>query len=148
MNCDADRLLHCCLFFTANSLARIITRMGEEEFQRLGLSPSGAFLLLLALENPGCTQKDLAGQLNLAQSTVSRLVDSMVAAGLVTRTGEGRNTLVSPTPAARELHPGIMQAWAALRERYNAVLGQQQGDELARLAGEACMKLEGQDPGA
>lgn len=144
MDCDANKLLDCCLFFTANSLARVITRIGEEEFAKLGLPPSGAFLLLLVLREPGIRQKDLAAGLNLAQSTVSRLVDSLCKAGFVHKAGEGRNTLISPSDAGRALQPDIMQAWAAVRQRYNAVLGQETGDELARLAGEAARKLEEQ----
>ena len=40
MESKTNNPLECCLYFTANSLARNITRMGEEEFAVLGMTPS------------------------------------------------------------------------------------------------------------
>ena len=65
-------ILHECLYFSANSLARVITRMADEEFHPTGLSPSHAFLMMLVNDNPGIGQKDLCEQLHLAPSTVNR----------------------------------------------------------------------------
>jgi hypothetical protein len=36
-----------CLYFSANALARAITRIAEEKFALIGLSPSHAFLVIL-----------------------------------------------------------------------------------------------------
>ena len=142
MSCETQQLLTCCLFFTANALARTITRMGEEEFARIGLAPSHAFLLSLTIEQPGIPQKDLAEQLHLAPSTVSRFVDTLAKRELIFKEGQGRSTLISATPKGEALKPGIQKAWKRLYERYSQKLGQEQGNELTRLTAEAYAKLE------
>ena len=42
-NKQVDQLLSGCLYFTANHLARVINRMAEEEFGKIGLSPNIQF---------------------------------------------------------------------------------------------------------
>ena len=68
----ASHLLNSCLYFTASTLCRHITRMAEEEFMKVGVSPSHAYLLLVTQERPGISQKEAAEYLTLAPSTVSR----------------------------------------------------------------------------
>jgi DNA-binding MarR family transcriptional regulator len=139
---QSDSLLDCCLFFTATSLARAITRLGEEEFSRVGMTPSYAFLLVLVLDNPGIQQKALAAHLHMAPSTVSRFVDSLVARGLLEKRIEGRNTRIFPTGDAKKLKKPIAGAWQSLYERYSEILGKQAGDELTALTGSASKKLQ------
>jgi DNA-binding MarR family transcriptional regulator len=141
MECKPDNLLECCLFFTANALARTITRMGEDAFAAVGMTPSYAFLLTLTFEQPGITQKELAAQLQLAPSTVSRFVEALERKGYVSREVRGRETCVFPTEAGLGLRPAIGEAWRGLHDRYSDVLGREQGDELTRLTAEACRKL-------
>jgi DNA-binding MarR family transcriptional regulator len=142
MTCQPSSLLDCCLFFTANSLARVVTRMGEEEFARTGLSPSSAFLLSLAAEQPGVSQKELAESLHLAPSTVSRMVDALARRGLVAKESRGRNTYVTPTQAGLDMLPAVQEAWKSLYRRYSAVLGEEAGQELTRLTREAYRALD------
>lgn len=136
-------LLECCLFFTANSLARVITKMGEEEFATVGMTPSYAFLLSLAIDSPGISQKELAGYLHMAPSTVSRFVDTLVQKGLVTKTTEGRNTYISPTTKGEELKPVIDKAWKGLYHRYSDILGKEEGENLTAITMAAGKKLSG-----
>ncbi len=135
-------LLECCLYFTANSLARSVTRIAEESFGRLGLAPSHAFLVSLVVETPGMSQKALAEQLHLAPSTVSRFVDALARRGLVEKRGQGRSSLVWPTTEGEALSPAIQAAWKDIYHRYSAVLGEAEGQALTRAAAEACAKLD------
>jgi len=143
MECKHDNLLECCLFFTANALARTITRMGEESFASVGMTPSYAFLLTLTFEQPGITQKELASRLQLAPSTVSRFAEALERKGLVTREVRGRETCVFPTETGLGLRPAIGKAWRDLYERYSSVLGREEGEQLTRLTAEANRKLSG-----
>ena len=122
-----DNLLSCCLYFTTNSLAREITRMAEESFSTTGFTPSQAFLMMLVVESPGISQKELAEQLHLAQSTVSRLVDSLVNRKLVERNVQGKVTHVFPSDVGKEAIKPIRAAWGDLYKRYSDILGQEQG---------------------
>lgn len=144
---DASELLSCCLYFTAGSLARVVTRLAEEEFKPTGLSPSHAFLLMLAVSGPGSRQKELGEGLQLAPSTVTRMVDALVQDGLVTRETEGREARIRPTAAGRRRIPKLERAWKKLYERYSAVLGHAAGDELTRRIDEAARALQRDAPG-
>ena len=134
-------LLHNCLYFTANSLSRAITRMADEEFRKTGLSPSHAFLLMLVTDNPGIGQKALCSQLHLAPSTVTRFVDALVHKGFLTRQSEGKASKVYPTAAGKKLRRPIDQAWKSLHKRYAKVLGLKEGDELTAMIDTASHKL-------
>jgi DNA-binding MarR family transcriptional regulator len=142
MPSNSNDLLSGCLYFTANSLARTITRMADEEFGRIGLVPSHAFLLMQALEEPGISQKDLAERLHLAQSTVSRFVDALVLRGFLEKRSQGKVTNIYPTDKVTEQLEEIHKAWKSLYRRYSAVLGEEEGRELTRLADRAHQKLE------
>lgn len=139
MICD---LLHHCLFFTASRLSRAITRIAEDEFSPTGLSPTYAFLLLLVIENPGITQKELSAKLYLTPSTLTRFIDKLVAKGLVTRRTEGKNSRTFSTPRGEEIRPLIEQAWEGLYHKYSEALGYEEGKALAETIDQAGARLE------
>lgn len=136
-------ILHHCLYFTANSLARVITRMADEEFRRTGLSPSHAFLMMLVNDHPGIGQKALCEQLQLAPSTVTRFIDTLVYRGLLTRHVDGKVSRVTATEAGAALQQPIEDAWRNLHLRYAKVLGLEAGDELTAAIDAASRKLAG-----
>lgn len=137
-------ILHKCLYFTANSLARVITRMADEEFRRTGLSPSHAFLMMLVNDYAGIGQKELCERLHLAPSTVTRFIDALVYKGYLTRQTEGKASRVYATKAGEALRKPIGDAWKRLHQRYAKVLGLKEGDELTAMIDEAGQKLSDQ----
>ena len=137
-------ILHSCLYFTANSLARVITRMAEEEFRLTGLSPSHAFLVMLVNDNPGIGQKELCEQLHLAPSTVTRFIDTLTYKGFLTRQTDGKATKVFATKDGARLRQPIEDAWKSLHQRYAKVLGLRDGDELTAMIDDASSKLSEQ----
>lgn len=142
---SSEHLLDCCLFFTANALARTISRIGEELFAPVGMTPSYAFLLMLACEQPGISQKELAALLHLTPSTISRFVDTLTRRGLLRKHEEGRSVLIHATQEGEALLPAVRDAWRRLYEQYSSVLGHAQGAKLTRMTSQACRKLEGLD---
>jgi len=139
---DSRTILQNCLFFTASSLARAISRMAEEEFRITGLSPSHAFLLMTVNDNPGIGPKELSNHLQLAPSTVTRFVDRLVYKELIVRKSEGRETSLTLTPEGKKLQKQIMQAWKSLHDRYSEVLGRTEGDEFTRLVDKMSQQLQ------
>jgi len=137
-------ILHNCLYFTANSLARAITRMADDEFRPTGLSPSHAFLMMLVNDNPGVSQKELCEQLHLAPSTVTRFVDTLAYKGFLTRQTHGKASKVYATNEGANLRQPIEDAWKRLHRRYAAILGLKNGDKLTAMIDAASNKLNSQ----
>jgi DNA-binding MarR family transcriptional regulator len=138
-----ESLLHNCLYFTANSLSRVVTRMAEEEFRITGLSPSHAFLMMLVNDHPGIGQKELCDHLHLAPSTVTRFIDGLAHRGYLIRESEGKTTKIYTTPTGQNLQAPIEEAWKRLYFRYSQILGMEEGNALTRMIDEAFQKLSG-----
>lgn len=138
-----EDLLHCCLYFTANNLARIISRLADECFTKSGLAPSYGFLLMLAAEQPGISQKDLAGQMHLAPSTVTRFVETLENKGLVRREMDGKASRVTVTQEGQAVQEKVLEAWKALYQCYSEILGETDGQKLTQILDAACRRLEG-----
>jgi DNA-binding MarR family transcriptional regulator len=138
-----DHLLQGCLFFTANSLARVLTSMAEDAFKTTGLAPHYAFIVMLVCEKPGLSQKEISEYLQLTPSTITRFVDKLEGKGLVKRAVEGKTVLLSPTADGQQALPEIEAAWKRLYDRYSKVLGYKEGDDLTARAWQATLQLEG-----
>ncbi|RDI41951.1 MarR family winged helix-turn-helix transcriptional regulator [Falsibacillus pallidus] len=121
-----------CLYFSANRLSRIMTKMAEESFAPIGLSPTYAFLIMAALEEPGLTQKRLSEKLHIAPSTCTRFVDKLEVKLLVERKQEGKMVYIHPTSKAEDLLPEIKKCWKQLYERYCDLLGKEMADQLSK----------------
>lgn len=136
-----EELFHNCLYFTANSLARKVAKMADESFKITGLSPSHAFLMMLVNDYPGIGPKALGNHLNLAPSTVTRFVDTLIYKGYLTKKAKGKNTFIQITDQGKELLEPIAAAWKNLYHRYSEILGEENGKELTRKVDSASKKL-------
>lgn len=128
---EEEKKFGSCLHFSTNALARILTKMADEEFASSGLSSSYGFLLLVIDEKPGIRPKEVSEKLHLNQSTVTRLVDKMEFRGLLRRKQVGRSIEIYTTKKGSQLIPEIEEAWENLRNRYSKVLGQKEAKNLA-----------------
>jgi DNA-binding MarR family transcriptional regulator len=131
-----------CLYYSANALARKITRLAEEEFEPTGLAPSLGFVVMTANKKPGITAGELASTLQLQPSTVSRFVDKLEASGFLARQADGKFTNIYPTAKARQLDITLQSSWKNLFKRYTAVLGEQDSTALTSAIVAANNKLE------
>ncbi|ABO35439.1 transcriptional regulator, MarR family [Methanococcus maripaludis C5] len=138
----AECILNCCLYFTANKLAREITKMAEEEFNKIGLSPNYAFLLMISCKSPGICSGDVAKELNLDSSTVTRYVDKLEGKGLVSRESCGKNSLIYPTKEGISTNLKIQEIWDSLYHKYSKVLGYDEGKKLTKIINNAAEKLK------
>lgn len=116
--------------------------MGEEEFATIGMTPSYAFLLTLAIASPGISQKELSAGMNMAPSTVSRFIDALIKRKLLSKEVQGRSTYIHATEQGIQLHETIQEVWKNLYQRYSEILGKDNGDKLTQLCLEASKKLQ------
>jgi DNA-binding MarR family transcriptional regulator len=130
-----------CLYYSANALARILTKMAEEEFAITGLAPSYAFLLMAANDKPGIQPKEISAQMQLTASTVTRLIEKMEHRGFLERKPAGKFTKVFPTAKSKKLDKKIHAAWMSLYQRYSDLLGEKLGKQLTTEAYKASQKL-------
>lgn len=131
-----------CLYFSSNALARMLTRMADEEFGKLGLSPSHAFLLMSVIDKPSIQPGKLSDELQLSPSTVTRLVEKMEYRGYLERHSEGRAAHVHPTQQCLDLDDELHKAWQSLINRYKNILGDRYSKVLTEMTFTALEKLE------
>ena len=131
-----------CLFYSANALARITTRLAEEAFSAVGLAPSYAFVLMTVNRIPGIQSGELARIMMLTPSTVTRLVEKLEERKLVRRHTEGRTTLVYPTPDSVALDEAIKTAWSGLYRKYIEILGEDAARQVTGDVYKAALELD------
>lgn len=131
-----------CLYFSANALSRVLTRLAEESFASTGLSPSHAFVLMRVNEAPGIQPTALSGIMQLSPSTVTRLVEKLESKGLVTRHTTGKTTAIFPTDASQQLQYRLQTSWKSLYTRYAEVLGADAAKQLTEATHAARVALE------
>lgn len=117
--------LECCLYFTSNTMSRLINKMTEDAFMQTGLAPSYAFLMMVVIEEENISIGNLATTLKLAPSTVTRFVDKLIIKGYLTRNPKGRNITINATKKGKELLPEIKKSWKRLYEDYCELLGEE-----------------------
>lgn len=96
---------------------------------------------MLVNANPGITQKELARQLHLTPSTVTRFIDPLAHRGYLTRKMEGKTSEIYPTKKSSQLQETIGMAWHNLFERYNELLGEENSRQLTEMTDQASQKL-------
>ena len=131
-----------CLFFSANALARNLTRIAEEEYQVTGLSPSHALGLLTINEKQGIHPKELAGEMQLTPSTVTRLLDKLESRKYIIREEKGKTVKVFSTVKGKAMNQKIKSAWLRLYKRYIGVTGPEEGKKMTHWIYQTAQKLD------
>jgi DNA-binding MarR family transcriptional regulator len=119
-----------CLYYSSNALARIVTKIAEEEFVVTGMSPSYAFVLMAVNDNPGIKPMEISEIMMLQPSTITRFIDKLEYNGFLNREIKGKYTEVYPTEKSSHINEKLHLAWQNLNKRYNSVLGENQNNLL------------------
>ncbi|MBY0480525.1 MAG: MarR family transcriptional regulator [Chitinophagaceae bacterium] len=121
-----------CIYFTSNALARKIEKLAIESWKRVNLSPSHGYLLMLLLEEPGMQPGNIAAQMQLTPSTITRLIEKLEAKKLVVRTADGKITNVYPSPRAKEMLPELKACVGDFYNSYSKLLGAEESNKLVQ----------------
>ncbi|MCA9393980.1 MAG: winged helix-turn-helix transcriptional regulator [Candidatus Omnitrophica bacterium] len=115
-----------CIYFNLVTLTRRITRIWQEEFQKLGLSPSHGYLLFAVAEESPVSQKQLSEILELDASTVTRFVDKLISMNLVEKSSVGKGGELSVTPRGRTVYKQVNRAMDDLYGRMQTHFGKRE----------------------
>ncbi|NNF95323.1 MAG: MarR family transcriptional regulator [Halobacteria archaeon] len=121
-----------CLYFNSNALARTVSRIWTEAYRQFDLSPPHAFLLRVVLAKPGLLPRELAEELNLSRSTITRFLDSLEQRDLLIRkptAEDGREVQVYPTKTAKAMHRKLDSTGEHLTRLMGEIVGR---DEVSR----------------
>lgn len=130
-----------CLYYSANALSRLMTKMADEEFAITGLSSSYAFLLMTVNDKPGIQPKEISEQMQLTPSTITRLIEQMEQKKMVVRKSTGRTTEVYPTDKSKKIDKKIKEAWRSLYNRYSELIEEEEARKLTANIYAAVKKL-------
>ena len=126
-----------CLYHTSVAMGRSLTRLADEQFKPLEITPTMGFVLMTAKTAPGVIIRDLAMVHQLDMSTISRTIDKMVASGLVTRQGQGREMRIFNTQKGMRKEAEAQSAWEKLKLAYRSILTEGRSRHLAEQVVEA-----------
>lgn len=130
-----------CIYFTSNALARKTEKLAQESWSKVDLAPSHAYLLMLALEQPGIQPSVISAQLQLTPSTVTRLIAKLEQKKLLVRTTEGKITNVYPSPKGKALLPRLKMCQDEFYKRYSKMLGEEESARLSSSMGKAADRM-------
>lgn len=93
-----------------NQLAKRLSAEMEVRLKALGLTLNSFFILMTLIESEGLTQSELGKRLNIPAYSITRLIDSMQAAGLVERREDPtsrRNHLIFLRARGKSIAPEV-----------------------------------------
>ena len=134
-----------CLYFNLNTLTREVNRLWDEAFSKIGLSPSHAYLMRAVFNAPGITQKNLADELKLSPSTVTRFIDTLAARGLLERMDngdDGRESSIYPTKEGNKIKNELENVAKDLARQVRTIINEADVDELVVRLREAKAALQ------
>jgi DNA-binding MarR family transcriptional regulator len=138
-----ERSKYCtCLYFSSNALARLMTKIADDEFSSTGLSTSYAFLLMTVNDKPGIQPMEISRQMMLTPSTVTRLIDKMEDKKFLRREYKGKQARVFPTEKSLVIDKKLRDSWLNLYKKYSNLLSENVSAELTADISKAVEKLE------
>ena len=135
-----------CLYFNVNTLARVVNKKWAQAFAQYDLSPAHGYMLRAVLAQPGISQKQLANELKLAKSTITRFVDALQKKGFVIRqkssAEDARESSIYATKQAQAIHLELERLGDELYETMIADIGEENLKLLVSKLRESTKKIE------
>ena len=119
-----------CMYFSSAALARKIEKLATVSWKKTHLAPGHAYLLMIVLAEPGIQPGELAKELQLKPSTITRFIQKLEEKKLLVRTVSGKITNVYPTPKAKEMQPLLKECISHFYQSYVDILGKEESSGL------------------
>lgn len=124
---------------------RCALRFREKELTDTGLSGCQTPYLTALYRRPGISQEEMARELNVNKSSVTRQLSALEEKGYVERRADPldkRSLLIFPTPKALELHDRIFLCYRDWSRYLTEDFSPQEQAELSRLMAKIAKKAE------
>lgn len=108
----------------SNSFSREITRHFDSYFEEYDLATSYVELLLILYDQDDLSQNDLAHEMKLAPSTITRFVNKLVKKGLVQKKKIGRTAMITLSRSGRVLAPTLKRNFEHAVGDLESILGE------------------------
>jgi len=123
-----------CLFFNSNGFVRKLNRIWDAAYQEVGLSAPHAYMLRMVAAEPNLMQKDIAEQLQLEKSTITRFTNILIEKGLIVKQGtaDGRQNSLVATAKGKQLAIKLDKIGDGLYKKMQKQLGVTQFDKVVK----------------
>lgn len=125
-----NKYFDCCLYFTANELARQMDKLADKAFEHMDITPIQGFTLLLIADKGLDSPRDLAIELGMNPSSITRFLDALVKKAYINRDRQGRSVTLVLTQEGQDIIGDINKCWDKIYEEYSVILGESQAIEL------------------
>lgn len=126
-----------CMYFSANLLARRLNSIADQAFKDMEITTTQGFTLL-AIDKLGLhTPSEIAIELEMNPSTITRFLDKLETLGYVERTYCGRHSEVNITPLGLEQKKAFYTSW----NKVHQAISDEFGEEDARAATKLIVKM-------
>ncbi|HTZ18912.1 MAG TPA: MarR family winged helix-turn-helix transcriptional regulator [Dissulfurispiraceae bacterium] len=116
-----------CIAYRVRLLNRVITNIYDRTMKPLGLKVNQANILTMLSLADHASSADIARELLMDKSTVSRTVDRMRKNGWISVAGhgDGSSQVISVTPQGRKLMAAAHAQWKKAQKQAAALLGEE-----------------------
>ena len=127
-------------------MARVVNKKWAEVFKQFDLSPAHGYMLRVVLSNPGISPKQLAEELRLEKSTITRFIDALQDKGFIVRsrhnTIDSRELSIYPTEKAKEIHIKLEEVGDYLYQNMASKIGTENIELLVSRLRKAIKQIE------
>jgi DNA-binding MarR family transcriptional regulator len=120
------------MYFSANQLARHLNTVADEAFKDLDITPTQGFTLVAIGELDKHTPSEIAAELEMKPSTITRFLDKLEKLGYVNRTYLGRKTEIDITKEGSEKLKEILECWKRIHDISAEIFGEKTEEEITK----------------
>jgi len=133
-----------CLFFNSNGLVRKINRLWDEAYNEVGLSAPHAYMLRMIAAEPNLMQREIADQLQLEKSTITRFTKSLIDKKLILKQAndDGRQNSLVATAKGKQLAVKLNKIGDKLYKKMQKQLGSQAFNDIVLQIKSTANKLD------
>lgn len=123
-----------CLFFNSNGLVRKLNRIWDDAYKESGLSAPHAYMLRMIAAKPNLMQKEIAQQLQLEKSTITRFTNILIEKGLIAKqsTEDGRKNTLVASAKGKKLAAKLNKIGDGLYKKMKSQLGDKQFEQVVK----------------